>query len=91
MSKEALINRLAEKTGLTKTEAKVSVNNVMEAISEALVAGEDVAFVGFGTFKVKDQPEREGRNPATGQTMKIPAKKVVRFTPGKTLRDAVNG
>ena len=62
----------------------------MDAIRESLAKGESVAFVGFGKFSVPDRSARDGRNPQTGETLKIPASKAAKFTPGKELKEAVN-
>ena len=62
----------------------------MDAIRESLAKGESVAFVGFGKFSVADRSARDGRNPQTGETLKIPASKAAKFSPGKELKDAVN-
>ena len=86
MTKTELIAEVAEKTGLKKKDAEAAVT----AVLEKLAAGEKVQLVGFGTFEVKERPEREGRNPATGATIKIAAAKRPVFTAGKALRDKVN-
>ena len=91
MTKTELIAEVAEKTGLKKKDAEAAVAAVLTAVEEKLAAaGEKVQLVGFGTFEVKERPEREGRNPATGATIKIAAAKRPVFTAGKALRDKVN-
>ncbi len=90
MTKTELIAEVAEKTGLKKKDAEAAVAAVLTAVEEKLAAGEKVQLVGFGTFEVKVRPERDGRNPSTGETIKIAASKRPVFTAGKALRDKVN-
>ena len=71
-------------------DAEAAVNAVVEALTEALVAGEKIALLGFGTFEVKVSVARTGVNPATGAKIQIPAKKAVKFSVGKTLKEKVN-
>jgi len=89
MTKTELINVVAEKAGMTKTDAGKAVAAVFEAIKDSLVAGEKVQVVGFGTFEVRERAEREGKNPATGEKIKIAATKVPAFKAGKALKDSV--
>jgi len=91
MNKTELIAAIAAKSDLTKKDAEKALAAFDEAVTEALVAGEKVQLVGFGTFDVAVRAEREGRNPQTGAPMKIAASKAPRFKVGKKLRDAVNG
>ncbi len=91
MNKSQLINTVAEKSGLKKKDADAAVNAFFEALEEALVAGEKVQFFGFGNFSVEERGERKGRNPATGETITIPASKQVKFAPASTLKAKVNG
>jgi DNA-binding protein HU-beta len=86
-----LADRIAAAHGLTKTAAKAAVEDVLKGIADAAVKGEEVSLNGFGKFKVQAKPEREGRNPSTGATIKIAASKKVVFQPAKALKDAVNG
>lgn len=86
-----LVDRVAETHGLTKTQAKAVVEDVLKGISEAAAKGEEISLNGFGKFKVQNKPEREGRNPSTGATIKIAASKKLVFQPAKALKDAVNG
>ncbi len=88
MTKADLVSAVAE-TGIMKKEAKAAVDAIISAVKEALAKGEDVRLVGFGTFSVKKRKARTGRNPQTGKPLKIPAKKVPVFSPGKGLKDAV--
>ncbi len=88
MNKGDLINEVAKVVGVKK-EAAAAVDAVFDAITSALKKGEDVRLVGFGTFSVRKRAARTGRNPRTGATLQIPAKKVPVFKPGKALKDAV--
>lgn len=88
MTKQDLVSEVAN-VGITKKQAAIAVNAVFDAIKDALAAGDKVSLVGFGSFSVKKRAAREGRNPRTGKPLKIPAKKVPVFKPGKALRDAV--
>ncbi|MBS4031868.1 MAG: HU family DNA-binding protein [Clostridiales bacterium] len=89
MNKSELISVVAEKAGLTKKDTEKVVNAVFDGIGEALAKGDKVQVIGFGTFDVRDRKAREGRNPATGDTIKIPAVKVPVFKAGKALKDNV--
>ncbi|MCL4068917.1 HU family DNA-binding protein [Pseudomonas sp. GX19020] len=82
--------KLSEEHGLTKAQAKSAVEAVFRAVAEAAGAGEETSIPGFGKFKVKETAEREGRNPATGETVTIAAPKKVTFTPAKAMKDALN-
>ena len=84
MTKTELIAEVAEKTGLKKKDAEAAVAAVLTAVEEKLAAGEKVQLVGFGTFEVKERPEREGRNPATGATIRSPPQSA-RFSPQERL------
>jgi len=88
MTKQDLVNEVAN-LGMTKKQAAAAVNAVLDSVKGALAAGDKVSLVGFGSFSVKKRAAREGRNPRTGRPLKIPAKKVPVFKPGKALRDAV--
>jgi len=90
MNKTDLIEVVAKEANLKKKDAEVAVNAVLAAFEDALVSGDKIQIIGFGTFDVKEKPAREGRNPATGETITIPASKQVRFTAGKTLKNKVN-
>ncbi len=91
MNKTELIAAIAAKSELTKKDAEKALVAFEDAVTEALVAGEKVQLVGFVTIDVAERAEREGRNPQTGEPMKIAASKAPRFKVGKKLRDAVNG
>lgn len=88
MTKQDLVDEVAG-IGITKKQAAIAVNAVFDAIKDALASGDKVSLVGFGSFSVKKRAAREGRNPRTGRPLKIPAKKVPVFKPGKALREAV--
>ena len=88
MNKGDLIKELA-KVVCTKKEAKAAVNTIFGAITKALKKGNKVTLIGFGTFSVTKRAARKGRNPQTGKEIKIAAKKVPAFKPGKELKDAV--
>ena len=88
MNKTELIEAIATRSKTTKTETTAMLNGLLEVIQETMASGNDVQLVGFGTFSVTERAGREGRNPAIGETITIPAKKVVKFKPGKALSDA---
>ena len=90
MNKTELIEKIAAGAGLTKVESKKALDATVAALKEALVAGDKVALVGFGTFAVNQKPAREGVNPATKQKITIAAKKVAKFKAGAELAEAVN-
>lgn len=90
MSKKELIDAIAERTGLSKSDSTNALNATLEEITKALESGTDVAFPGFGTFTTSQRSERNGRNPRTGETIVIAAATVPKFKPGKALKDAVN-
>lgn len=89
MTKQELVDAVAENAGLTKANAAAAVDAVFEAITAALADGDQVSMVGFGTFKVRERAARKGRNPQTNQEIEIAASKVPAFTAGKKLKDAV--
>lgn len=91
MTKAELIAVVAEKSELSKKDSEKAVVAVVDAITEALVAGEKVALVGFGTFETKTRNERQGINPITKEPMTIAAATVPAFKAGKALKDAVAG
>jgi DNA-binding protein HU-beta len=90
MNKAELIDAVAGSANLSKADAGRAVDAVVEAISKSLKKGQQVAVVGFGTFSVKHRAARSGRNPRTGETIKIAASNVPGFKAGKALKDAVN-
>ncbi len=90
MNKSELIESIASKAGISRAAAGTALEATLSSISEALVAGDAIALVGFGTFKVSERAARTGKNPATGATLEIAASKSAKFTPGKALKDALN-
>jgi nucleoid DNA-binding protein len=88
MNKGDLVNEVAKVVG-TKKEAQAAVDCVFSSITKALKKGDAVTLVGFGTFKVTKRKARKGRNPQTGEEIKIKASKAPKFTAGKSLKDAV--
>ena len=91
MTKAELIAEVAKKTNFTKKDAETAINAFLEAVQKALVKGEKVQLIGFGTFETRKRKAREGRNPRDPEkTIKIPACKAPAFKPGKALKDAVN-
>lgn len=89
MNKQELISKVAEKAGLTKVQAGEAVKAFGEAVKEALVAGDKVQLIGFGTFSVTERPARQGVNPHTGAKIEIAAKKVAKFKAGAGLAEAL--
>lgn len=85
MNKTDLVAKIAEGSGLSKADAKKALEATLEAIAGAVKNGEKVAIVGFGTFDITERAERQGINPATKETITIPAKKVVKFKAGSDL------
>lgn len=90
MNKQELVKSLAKKFELTNAKSDEVMKFILESITTSLSKNKPVAFVGFGTFSVKKRAARKGRNPQTGEVLKISARKVVRFSVGKALKDAVN-
>jgi len=89
MTKAELIAKIASQDGITKSQAEKGLNGFITAVSEAMASGDKVTLVGFGTFSVKERAKREGRNPRTGEKLKIPASKTVGFKAGKALSEKV--
>ena len=89
MNKTELIDKIAAGAGLSKAASKEALDATLAAIKEALVAGDKIALIGFGTFSVTERPAREGINPATKQKIQIAAKKVAKFKAGADLEDAL--
>lgn len=90
MNKTELVANVAEKAGMTKKDAEKALAAVLESVQQALIEGDRVQLIGFGTFEVKERAARMGRNPQTGKDMEIPASKAPVFKAGKALKDAVN-
>lgn len=89
MNKSELVKDVAERADLSRKDATDAVDAVFSAITEALSKNEKVQLVGFGSFEVRSRAERKGRNPQTGEEIKIPATLIPAFRPGKTLKDAI--
>ena len=90
MNRADLVNHVADIASLPKAATGKAVDAVFEAIRDAMVRGEEFTQVGFGSFSVTERPAREGRNPKTGETIQIPAGKVLKFKAGKVLKSVVN-
>ena len=90
MTKNELVEAIASKTELTKTDVDKVITSFADVITDALVKGDKVSLKGFGNFEVRDRSARTGRNPHTGETMKIEASKAPKFKAGKALKDMVN-
>ncbi|ASP89557.1 HU family DNA-binding protein (plasmid) [Sinorhizobium meliloti] len=86
-----IADKIAADQNLTQAQAKTIVESVFKQITDAALAGAETSIPSFGKFKLKDTPAREGRNPATGATIKIAASKKLTFAPGKAVKDALNG
>ncbi len=89
MTKEQLVERMAKEANISKRAANDALNTLFGSVTQALKRGQKVSFVGFGTFSTTKRKARTGRNPQTGAEIKIPAARVAKFKPGKSLRDAV--
>ena len=90
MNKQDLIAKIVRETGVSKRVAATMVATALATITKSLKKGEAVTLVGFGTFKTAIRKARKGRNPLTGGTIRIPRRKAVRFTAGKSLKTAIN-
>lgn len=90
MNKSELVEAIASKTGETKKGTEASLNAFIEVVTDALKKGNKVQLVGFGSFEVRKRASRKGRNPQTGEEMKIPASKAPVFKAGKALKEVVN-
>lgn len=90
MNKEQLVNKVAAKVGMAKSDASAILNCILDVVKDALVDGEKVTIVGSGTIQVVDRAARNGINPTTMSPIKIPAKKAIKFTAGKALKEAIN-
>ncbi len=90
-TKNELIAAVADEAKLTKAAAQAAVDATFDIIAQALQKGQEVKLIGFGSFSVVTRAAREGRNPRTGKPVKISASKAPKFTPGKGLKEAVNG
>tara|TARA_B100001989_G_C24520963_1_gene455833 strand:- start:7 stop:285 length:279 start_codon:yes stop_codon:yes gene_type:complete len=90
VNKQDLVSKVAETADISKQKAALAVDAVIDAIRGSLAKGDDVRLVGFGTFSVAKRAATTGRNPRTGEPIKIPASKQPKFKPGKELKEAVN-
>ncbi len=90
MNKKELVERIADAADISKAAAEKALNGTLAAIADTLKKGDKVTLVGFGTFSVTEREARQGRNPQTGATIKIPAKKIAKFKAGSKLSEAVN-
>ncbi|MBN2729144.1 MAG: HU family DNA-binding protein [Bacteroidales bacterium] len=89
MNKSELVSAIASDAGISKSDAEKALNACTESIKKALASGDGVQLIGFGTFSISERSARTGRNPQTGKEIQIPAKKVVKFKPGKALDESV--
>jgi DNA-binding protein HU-alpha len=89
MRKPELAAAIADQTGLSRDKASEVITAFTDQVSASVSKGQDVTLIGFGTFNIRKREARNGRNPQTGATIKIPASKTVGFKPGKSLKDAV--
>lgn len=89
MNKGDLINHVAKDSKITKVQAATAIDSLVDNITRMLKKGERTSLVGFGTFSIARRKARAGRNPQTGAPIRIPAKRVVKFTPGKTLKGVI--
>ena len=90
MTRTELVANVAEKAGITKKSADVVLNSLFDTIKQALVEGDKVQIIGFGTFEIRNRAARKGRNPQSGEEIDIPASKLPSFKAGKALKEAVN-
>ena len=90
MNKNELISSIADVAGLNKADAQKAVNAFISVITDSLAEGQDIRLVGFGTFSVSKREAKTGRNPRTGATIQIKARRIAKFKAGKSLQDAVN-
>lgn len=90
MNRLELVEKIAAKHELSKAEAARILQTITEEIVEAVKNNDPLTIIGFGTFKLQERPARTGRNPATGKTIDIPARKLPKFVPGSAFKDAVN-
>ena len=89
MNRQDVVAKIAKDTGITKTNAAAVVESIIDGITRSLKKGDPVSFVGFGTFKISNRKARTARNPQTGAAIKVPKRRVPRFTAGKALKQAV--
>jgi DNA-binding protein HU-beta len=90
LNKKELVDRIAEVTNINKTTTQKALNGTLMAIAKTLMNGDTITLVGFGAFSVSKRKSRQGKNPKTGETIKIPAKNVAKFKAGKNLLESIN-
>jgi DNA-binding protein HU-beta len=90
VNKVELVSAVSDKAGITKRDAEKAITALVETIEDALKTGEKVSLVGFGTFEVRDRKPRVGRNPQTGEEIRIPASRVPSFKAGKSLKESIS-
>ncbi|MBR3624624.1 MAG: HU family DNA-binding protein [Selenomonadaceae bacterium] len=90
MNKTELVAAMAQRASLTKKDTEKALNAFFESVEQALIEGDRIQLIGFGTFEVKERAARKGRNPQTGEEIDIPASKTPSFKAGKALKEAVN-
>jgi DNA-binding protein HU-beta len=90
MNKQDLIAKIAQDTGITKANAAAAVDSFISGVTKSLKKGQPITFIGFGTFKTAQRKARTARNPQTGAAVKVPKRRVVRFSAGKALKLALN-
>ncbi len=90
MTKSELVEAIQEKTGIAKKDISKVMDAAIETVTDTLMDGDKVSLVGFGTFQVSNRKARTGQNPQTGEKIEIPARRVPKFTPGKTLKDKIH-
>lgn len=90
MNKGELVEAIAKEADISKAQAQAALDAFVKQVQRALKKGQKVTLVGFGTFSTSKRSARTGRNPQTGKPIKIPAKKVAKFSPGKSLKSAIN-
>ena len=90
MNKQDLIDAVSASTGDSKASTGEAIDAILDAVTQAVTRGDTVQLIGFGSFSTGSRAERSGRNPATGEEIRIPAAKTVKFTAGKAFKDAVN-
>ena len=90
MNTSELVTKIAEANGVTKTQAQAIVDSMLKSITSAAANGEEISLPGFGKFKVRETPEREGRNPASGDKIKIAASRKLTYLPAKAMKELLN-
>jgi len=90
MTREELVHKIIAKTGLDKKDASLAMETILAGIVETLQSGDKIEIRGFGCFKIRERGPRIGRNPKTGESVKVPAKRIVYFKPGRDLMGLVN-